>query len=378
MRRQANPFNATLGSTPRYLAGRADEIADFRQALFDGPGSHERVTLISGPRGVGKTVLLNAFEDVAREQSWWVVSESATPGFIQRVTDAVMRMTAEQFVTSRKRLTGVSIASVGGVQWDEGSDYQAKTTLRDALTELLTLQAEADERSGQEPVGLLITLDELHHYRRDEVIEFGTTIQHMVRENRQMAVAMAGIPQAVAPLLASDRATNPVTFLRRAHHLELGFIAPSEVRAALLEPMKGVGVEWDEDALERAVEGCGGYPFMIQLVGQECYRATRDRVVRVENVRHGLGVAQRKLWKLVHQPALADLSDRDRDFLQAMACDSGPSDMADVAQRMGVDAQYASTYRRRLIDAEMIESAGYGKVAFTLPYMRDYLLSVDD
>lgn len=65
MSRVRNPFKATLGATPPYLAGREQEIEDFKDALFDGPGAHERVSLITGLSGVGKTVLLNAFQDVA-------------------------------------------------------------------------------------------------------------------------------------------------------------------------------------------------------------------------------------------------------------------------------------------------------------------------
>ncbi len=56
-----------------------------------------------------------------------------------------------------------------------------------------------------------------------------------------------------------------------------------------------------------------------------------------------------------------------------MAADPGPSRIADVAKRMGVDVNYANQYRRRLIEAELIAPAGRGKVAFTLPYLRDYL-----
>ncbi|MFC6706553.1 hypothetical protein [Flexivirga alba] len=76
----------------------------------------------------------------------------------------------------------------------------------------------------------------------------------------------------------------------------------------------------------------------------------------------------------MHASALADLSDVDRTFLVAMAHDRGPSRMADIASRLGVDAAYAGQYRMRLIAAEVIEPRGYGQVDFTLPGLRDYLL----
>ena len=93
----------------------------------------------------------------------------------------------------------------------------------------------------------------------------------------------------------------------------------------------------------------------------------------MESVDSAAVVAKRKLGQLVHEPALSDLSQVDRTFLVAMAVDDGPSSMADIAQRLGVNAQYAGNYRRRLIDAEIIAATGYGLVDFELPYMREYL-----
>lgn len=375
MHKLPNPFNATLGSTPPYLAGREIQIADFEQALFDGPGAHERVSLVSGPRGVGKTVLLNAFEDVARERSWWVISETATSGFIQRMTDTVVKLTHKHFSENKKVLTGVSLASLGGVQFAEVEKYQPEVTLRDALAKLLTVQRAIDEQLEQSPVGILITLDELHYMRKSEIIDFGVTVQHLVRENFEIAVAMAGIPQAVTPLLASESG-NPVTFLRRANRIDLGLIDIDGVRVALAEPVEDLGLDWEPRALEQAAMTCGGYPFMVQLVGQECFRRREGEQITAISVEKAVPVAQRKLWQLVHEPALADLSARDRDFLLAMAQDDGPSKTSDLAERLGVDAQYAGAYRRRLIEAELIESVGYGLVDFALPYLREYVRTV--
>ena len=96
-------------------------------------------------------------------------------------------------------------------------------------------------------------------------------------------------------------------------------------------------------------------------------------MIDVESVERGIGDARRKLGQLVHEPSLEDLSEVDRTFLTAMSFDDDPSRMSDIARRMGVDAQYAGNYRKRLIDAEMIRSTSHGYVDFELPYMREYL-----
>ncbi|AEX49253.1 ATP-binding protein [Corynebacterium diphtheriae] len=373
MNRVSNPFRATLGSTPPYLAGRRHEIEDFAEALDDGPGAHERISLITGLRGVGKTVLLNAFEEEARARSWWVISETATAGFTERIIDALFRKASEILHTHRRKLSGITLPSIGGIQFPDILEHQPKITLRSVLTEILSWQEEIDRKLGQDSVGLLITLDELHYHRREEVIDFGATIQHLVREDLNISVAMAGIPQSIKPLLASEEGKNPVTFLRRANRIDLGLIDNNEVRKALAEPVEKVGFTWESDALTDAAEACGGYPFMIQLIGQQCFKRKRSNFITVDSVAEAAVVAKRKLGQLVHEPALADLSEVDRTFLVAMAADDAPSTMSDIAQRLGVNSQYAGNYRRRLIDAEIITSSGYGQVDFELPYMREYL-----
>ena len=56
-----------------------------------------------------------------------------------------------------------------------------------------------------------------------------------------------------------------------------------------------------------------------------------------------------------------------------MAEDDGPSRTADLSLRLGVSASYIGTYRTRLIDAALIHAAGYGRVDFAVPYLREYL-----
>lgn len=368
-----NPYRATLGANPPMLVGREEEIEECDRALRNGPGTHERISLVSGPRGVGKTVLLNKFEEVGRSHSWWVISETASHGFIERLRDAAYQIAVEQLRSSRTRIRGISLPHGFGVTLEDAEKHSPKLTLRAALTDLLTLQAEIDRHLGQEPVGVFITLDELHHSQRDEVIEFGTTIQHLVREDREIAVAMAGIPSAVKPLLASDAGSNPVTFLRRANMIELGLVSDDESRRALEEPLLDLAFSWEPAALDQAVKACAGYPFMIQLVGQEAFLCREGNAITASSVARSLPVARRKLGQLVHEPALADLSEKDRQFLAVMARNDGPTRTSDIADHLGVGASYVSVYRARLIEAGIIAAPSYGHVDFELPYLRDYI-----
>ena len=360
-RRPRNPYTATMGKTPPVVAGHDSYVQDFAEALYDGPGTHERISIVTGPRGIGKTVLLNEFEGAARQQSWLVISETTTEHFNERIRDTLIRKIREVTPDSTR------------LSFDSISDQAPPQSLRSVLEECFSLLETIDQKMGKPPTGILITLDELHYAHVRDIIEFGTTMQHMIREDREIAVAMAGIPGAVKRLLASNEGRNPVTFLRRANRIEMGLVPLDSVANALEAPALEVGIEWTPEALELGTEATGGYPFMIQLVGQHAFRNTSGGIIDESAVRAGIETARRKLGELVHEPSLADLSDVDRTFLTAMSKDDGPSRMADIAERMGVDTQYAGTYRRRLIEAEMIRPAGRGFVDYELPYIREYL-----
>lgn len=220
MNHARNPFRAPPGCS--------GAIEEFALALDDGPGAHERVTLVTGASGTGRSTLLKAFEDTAKERSWWVISETATPGFVNRIRDRAHRKMVKYLRGNERRLSAVSLGGYA-VNWEDTETRRPETTLREVLTEFLDLQGQLDEGFSRDPVGLLITLDELHYSASDEVIEFGTVIQHLTRENAEIAVVMAGIPAAMKPLLASRDGQNPVTFLRRANRVELGAVPDADV-----------------------------------------------------------------------------------------------------------------------------------------------------
>jgi hypothetical protein len=217
----------------------------------------------------------------------------------------------------------------------------------------------------------VLTVDEVHGGDPEELRELGTTIQHCFREQRPMAFAAAGLPAAVQERLLNDRV---LTFLRRADRHHLGAVAPDEVRIALDEPIRGAGKTVDADALDVAAAATRGYPFMIQMVGWQLWRLAgkADRIT-IDTVQRAVPVAIRRMGELIHEPALSDLSRGDQRFLAAMAVDDGPSRTGEIARRLGVDDAWASQYRRRLIDAELVRPVRRGEFDFELPYLREYL-----
>lgn len=359
-----DPFTPTFGSSPPLLVGRDAELEAVAEALGGGPGAPARAALFTGLRGAGKTVLLNAVEDLARRSGWLVVSETARPGVAQHIADTHLTslLTEHADETVRRRVTQASATVFGvggGVTRQQEDRYPAAASLRSRLEEL----TDVFEPRG---TGVLITIDEVHRSAITDLRE----VAHAFRDGREVAFVAAGLPSAVTSLLNDD----VLTFLRRAERFSLGRVPAADVARALREPITSTGRTIDDDALDLAVEGTQRYPFLVQLVGFHAWRVDKSSsAVTADHVRQGVDAAARRVGHLVHEPALATLSAVDRSFLAAMAVDDGPSSMRAVAQRLGVDTTYASQYRLRLVAAELIESTSYGKVDFTVPYVRTYL-----
>lgn len=364
-----NPFTPSFGVSPPVLAGREEILSDFEVALEEGLGSPGRAALFTGLRGSGKTVLLNALEDRARDRGWVVISVTTRPGVAGEIAQTqVPALLARHHPdgATESVVTGgnVSVAGFGGGLTREQRDrFPVEASLRSGLTALADVMAERD-------AGVLITIDELGLDGARDLQEITQVVQHCFREGREVAFVAAGLPSQISPLLSAPG----TTFLRRAERTHLGQVAEADVAAAIRGPIVHGAKTIVDDALRAAARATQGYPFMVQLVGFHSWRAARGvDTVTAEHVEEGVQAAARRVGRLVHEPALTELSGIDRSFLTAMARDEGPSRVRDVADRLGVGGSYASVYRARLINAEIIHAPGWGVVDFTLPSMREYL-----
>lgn len=358
-----NPFKPTAGASPPLLVGRDEVLADFRESLADGPGAPSRLSIFTGARGVGKTVMLTEVGDVALQDGWVTLSETATPGLVSRLTASAVDHLHDLApgTAPTRTVTGITLPVVGGGVTISPPHVPAAEWRRDVGKLLDVL-----ERNG---TGLLITVDEVHRGAMADLRDLAATYQHLVREDRNVALVLAGLPSAVSDLLSDD----VLTFLRRADQVVLDGVDLDEVATAFEETIEANGRTITAEALHAATVATSGYPFMIQLVGYHVWRKANGDVIDQAAVAEGVPAARKRLGSTVHATALADLSGIDRTYLLAMAQDDGPSRTGEVARRMDESPYYAGQYRLRLIDAGIIEATGHGYVDFAIPYLREYL-----
>ncbi|WP_299520647.1 ATP-binding protein [uncultured Serinicoccus sp.] len=363
--RGGNPFRPSFGTSPRVVAGRADLLDEFDIALDEGPGSPMRSILLSGARGMGKTVLLNELEERARVRGWHVLRLPEGPGLMSELERTVLpaRLTEHDPASQRRRITGGSISAVGSVSTDTSEAYPTTPSVATMLQRL----AEIARSHG---TGVLLTLDEVQAAPIEDVARLASAYQHLLRDESEIAFVGAGLPTGIAALLAQQGST----FLRRAERVDLAPLRREEVLDAAVRTVREAGRVISAEAGERLADVVHGYPYLLQLVGYQAWRAAGDdEVITLADVEATLPVVVDRMSRLVHTPALRQVPPGQLDYLRAMAQDDGPSSTGEVAARLGVSKQHGNVVRGRLIDRELIAPAGHGLVDMALPYLREHL-----
>jgi len=354
-----NPFTPLFGNEPPILAGRSQLIEDVLKGLENAPGDPNRITIFTGPRGSGKTVLLNTIGAEAEKIGWISIHTIASSIMLEQFIEQIERR-ASSFIEkkAKSKLTGVQISGTG---FQREILEERKRTWRAELDDYLDMLAKYD-------VGLLFTVDEVSA-GFPEMIEFVSTFQFFVREKRNVGLLMAGLPNNVMQMFTN----SSISFLRRAFRRTLEPISYPEVRATIKKTIELSDREIEKNALDLATESTKGYPFMIQLIGYHAFNQSRKKTITEHDVESGISDAERDMESMILDASINDLSDTDMRFLLATLTDKDESRMTDIALRMEVSPSYASHYKRRLVNQGILAEAGRGKVVFSMPMFKELL-----
>ena len=361
-----NPFTPAFGTSPPVLAGRDDILDDWEIALEAGSKHPDFTLLFLGMRGAGKTAMLSAVEEIARQRSWQVIAEDATfHGLLSRISNSAGQILAELDPNRfTHRITGLRMAGMG-VEFERETSPEPIPDLRTVLTRL-------GRRLSRQGAGLLITIDELQGAELDDIRRFGSVIQHVTRrEGHPVAFVGAGIPQIEDSILSG----NEATFLQRCARRDIGPLDDQAAATAIVVPIQQQNASISPQALAAAVQAVSGYAFMTQLVGFHMWKAASDpsRGITLQDATAGIGEAQRQMARLVLAPIWKKLSQVDRRFLIAMAQDTESSHLDEIAARLGVSKGYAGVYRSRLIKAGMITPVRKGWIAYAHHATREWI-----
>lgn len=203
-----NPFTPVVDKVPLHIAGRELIIADVETALSGTGNDPAIISLLVGPRGMGKTALLSYFADAAESSGWITARVTCVEGMLDDILIRTQRAARHLVDTNPSRkIKGAGIADLFSVELEDSP--RELSNWRSRMDDILDALAECD-------TGLLVTIDEVNP-DIDEMVTLVAAFQHFLDEGKKVALIMAGLPYAVTSLL-SGKSTS---FLRRAARYEL-------------------------------------------------------------------------------------------------------------------------------------------------------------
>jgi hypothetical protein len=374
--RIANPYRPGFNRAPATLAGRQEVLEDLVDALETAALDRRtpRPVMLVGSRGMGKTVLLaEAGARAGAEFGWPRVHVELRPGSsligdLSERLDAARQLVEQapdqrglraQSATVRAQLAGIG----GEVRFERALDEQPAASLRTAMLALVSTLVERDS-------GFVLTLDEAHLARRDELAELAALLQEGTGEDWPLVVVAAGLPSMRAP-------EHSVTYFERAAWHELQLLTVSDAALALLGPAEQSGRPMDDDAAQLLAEASGGYPYAIQLYGHHAWRASSNQA-RIDKAAAERAVprAERELERGLYASRWTAAPAAQKQYLAAVAdlITSGEAATGrTVADRLGRTTRQLSRVRDQLLTQGTLTVVG-DAIRFTVPGMAEYVV----
>ena len=354
-----NPFNPQFGRRPNTFIGRGDLIHHLLGS-YDNLNAPERTTIVSGLRGSGKTSLLSDISFRLEENpDWIVINLACSETLLSNILELIMYK-LEQRALKLPLINKVAIKTpIFSVEFKTSKgQYES---FYPALLQIL------DELRKQE-LKLLIIVDEVNNSKTMK--EFASTYQLVIREEYEIALLMAGLPQHVDSIL-NDKT---LTFLWRSNHVQLSFIDPYFMKLAYEEEFGKRNVEIDEDALDEAYLSTAGYPYLYQLIGYHLWeqKIAENRITLAE-VGRAIELSKASLFQNVYSVIFRELSNVGQSFILAMSAFEMPVETSEIRKRMKKGSSYVNAYRERLIRVGIIESVSHGSFQFSLPFFKEFL-----
>lgn len=377
-----NPFRPGAGTAPPALVGRDGLISSFRttigRAVAGRPGQS---VMPIGLRGVGKTVLLNRFTDIAEDAGLSVAYiEAPETGDLPRLLAGHLRTillaldragTASRAV---RRALGVlrsfaytlpdgssialAVDPLGGVA-DSGE-------LSEDLTDLMVAAGEA---ARDRETGIVLAIDEVQYLSGKELAALISATHRTVQLDLPVVLVGAGLPQL--PGLTGSAKSYAERLFRFPR---IGSLADAEARDVLTLPALDQGVKFTREALDLLLEQSEGYPYFLQEWGYEVWNVAPSSPIGRDDVRRAAPVVRQKLDDNFFLVRLDRLTPAEKIYLSAMAeLGSGPHRSGDIAARLGVRVESVAPRRSGLIQKGMIYSPAHGDTAFTVPMFDEFL-----
>lgn len=380
-----NPFSPGAGSPPPELVGREEILSQSNILLYRVLKRRaEKSFLLTGLRGVGKTVLLNEIERLAKEAGYKTIlieaHENKSLGAllippIRRLFFDLDRLggmgnkvrrglsVLKSFINSIKIKVGEMEVSL-----DIDPELGAADS-GDIEVDLPNLFIALAEAAEERKTAVAILIDEIQYLGIHEISALIMAMHKMQQKGLPLVLIGAGLP--ILPALVGESKSYAERLFRFPN---LGPLSLSDAIKALQEPVKEAEVEFTQEALEKIFRLTEGYPYFLQEWGYQTWNHAEKSPITGEDVGKATPVVIRCLDESFFRVRFDRLTPSEQNYLRGMAeLGSGPQRTADVAEILGKNVSSLAPVRDKLIKKGMIYSPVHGAMAFTMPLFDEFM-----
>jgi hypothetical protein len=418
------------------LAGRDEQLHAFDVTLERvSRGRPERSVVLTGLRGVGKTVLLNALRSAAVRAHWGTGKLEARPDQpLRRPLSAALHMAVRELghpqpdevaqvlgviksFAQREPTESSGGRGAGGAgargsagasrlrdRWSVGIDVPAvsgRADSGDIEIDLVELLSDVGGLAADRGVGVAIFIDEMQDLGADDVSALCAAAHEISQSGLPVVIVGAGLPHLPAVLSASKSYSERLFRYSRIDRLDA-----DAAEIALRAPAAEEGAAWSSDALGEMYAVTAGYPYFVQAYGKAVWDAAVGPEITVDDVRMAAPEAEAELAVGFFGSRYERATPAEREYLRAMAdaayrnstastlgVEDGAGDLdaagggsggkgmaeldavptAEVAALLGKRPQSLSPARDSLMKKGLVYSSERGQIAFTVPHFGRYL-----
>jgi AAA ATPase domain len=383
-----NPYAPGAGQRPPELAGRDREISQFEVVLERVARSRpERSMVLTGLRGVGKTVLLNTFRSMALQRLWGTGKLEARPDqSIRRPIASALHMAVRELAPRHRAPDRIDdflgvlkafaqrdpTAKGSAISVQFGIDVPAARGRADSgdlevdLTELFT---DAASVAGDLGVGIALFVDEMQDIPAPDVSALCAACHELSQIGGPLIVVGAGLPHLPSVLSASKSYSERLFRYARIDRLDR-----AAADQALLAPAEREDVLFRQDALDALYAAADGYPYFVQAYGKVTWDVAASSPITLADVAVAAPEAEGELAVGFFGSRYERATPAEREYMRAMAAiGDEPVATANVADELGRKPSSLSPARDGLIKKGLIYSSERGLIAFTVPHFGKFL-----
>lgn len=347
-------------------------------------GLANRGIVLSGLRGVGKTVLLNEMRFRAESAGWFAVNVEARPDdagasgvrrvLAREITTQARQLSRRRGLTEKIRVALQSVAAfnvrVGSAGIDLGVEIvPGRADSGDVEIDLPELVGDLCAALQEEGSAFGLFIDEMHDLDAQLLRALLVTQHQAGQRGWPFYLVGAGLPH-LAGVLAESRSYAERLFDDRT----ISRLPEPQARSALTDPVTPHGVSFEAPALRLLLDASDGYPYFLQEYGRAVWEVASGPTINHDDARASVVVGLERLDAGFFRARWERATPSERRLLVAMSHDGeGPSTSSEVARRMDLKPTSLGPYRANLIAKGLVYAPEHGQLAYTVPGMGDYV-----